>query len=82
MINGRCDASDDSYDVMIYLTGRGDEFLDVGEGQYKINLLSNIASYLSQGAARGYAYRNKVCEMYVVTYKLIFDLQAYACRIV
>ena len=30
--NGACDAEEDSFDGMVLLTGRGDDFTDVGRG--------------------------------------------------
>ena len=34
-LNGACDAEDDSFDGMVLLTGRGDNFTDVGRGWLK-----------------------------------------------
>ena len=32
-MNDACDAEEDSYDLMVLLTGRGDEMADVGKGR-------------------------------------------------
>ena len=36
-VNDACDAEEDSYDLMVLLTGRGDEMEDVGKGRGSVS---------------------------------------------
>ena len=62
--NDPCDAEQNSYDAVIMLTGRTQNFVDVGEGIQKYNeeIKSECHDFFSDPV--GFAIHGAVCSMY------------------